>query len=143
MQTFLPFSSFEESARVLDFRRLGKQRIECLQILIALNNPNYGWQNHPAVKMWKNHTKWLAKYGLTICTEWIGRGYNDTCYNKIFKFYNPDNSAINWMGKKPKFIGNEKFHASHRAALLFKNAEYYKQFNWKESPELNYIWLVK
>lgn len=49
MQTFLPFPSFIESARVLDNKRLCKQRVECLQILKALHDPSYGWQNHPAV----------------------------------------------------------------------------------------------
>ena len=33
MQTFLPFADFAETAAVLDHRRLGKQRIEVLQIL--------------------------------------------------------------------------------------------------------------
>jgi hypothetical protein len=28
MQTFLPYKSFEESASVLDWRRLGKQRVD-------------------------------------------------------------------------------------------------------------------
>jgi hypothetical protein len=33
VQTFLPFSDFEASARVLDVKRLGKQRVECIQVL--------------------------------------------------------------------------------------------------------------
>lgn len=36
MQTFLPYPDFNESARVLDDKRLGKQRVECLQILNVL-----------------------------------------------------------------------------------------------------------
>ncbi|MDQ1681515.1 MAG: hypothetical protein QOH99_56, partial [Frankiaceae bacterium] len=35
MQTFLPYADFGASARVLDDRRLGKQRVETLQILRA------------------------------------------------------------------------------------------------------------
>lgn len=53
MQTFLPYPSFRESAKCLDNKRLGKQRVECIQIIKAINNPKYGWQNHPAVKMWR------------------------------------------------------------------------------------------
>lgn len=60
MQTFLPYSSFSKSASVLDNKRLGKQRVECLQILKALSDPAYGWQNHPAVKMWKGYTDRLV-----------------------------------------------------------------------------------
>lgn len=36
MQTFLPYPSAEQSAKVLDTQRLGKQRVECLQILATL-----------------------------------------------------------------------------------------------------------
>lgn len=36
IQTFLPYPNFNESARVLDDKRLGKQRVECLQILNVL-----------------------------------------------------------------------------------------------------------
>lgn len=38
MQTFLPYPSGVKSARVLDRQRLGKQRVECLQILAALTD---------------------------------------------------------------------------------------------------------
>ena len=36
MQTFLPYESFRESAKVLDWRRLGKQRVEGMQIINAI-----------------------------------------------------------------------------------------------------------
>lgn len=36
MQTFLPYPDFKKSASVLDNKRLGKQRLECLQILRTL-----------------------------------------------------------------------------------------------------------
>jgi len=39
VQTFPPFADFEETARSLDTRRLGKQRVETLQILRALTRP--------------------------------------------------------------------------------------------------------
>lgn len=38
MQTFLPYASGTKSARVLDAQRLGKQRVECLQILASLTD---------------------------------------------------------------------------------------------------------
>ena len=37
MQTFTPYSDFEESLRALDLKRLGKQRVEVIQIVRALN----------------------------------------------------------------------------------------------------------
>ncbi len=36
MQTFLPHESFKKSFKVLDYRRLGKQRVEAHQVLNVL-----------------------------------------------------------------------------------------------------------
>ena len=44
MQTFLPYMSFDDSAAVLDYRRLGKQRVETMQILYTLLGVKVG--NH-------------------------------------------------------------------------------------------------
>ena len=45
MQTFLPYPSMGQSVRCLDYRRLGKQRVEALQILNALDGKSKGWTN--------------------------------------------------------------------------------------------------
>ena len=52
MQTFLPYKSFVKSAQCLDNKRLGKQRVEAMQILKSIYIEDYGWKNHPATKMW-------------------------------------------------------------------------------------------
>ncbi len=83
LQTFLPYADYAESARVIDNKRLGKQRVECLQILKALTLQDYGWKNHPATKMWRNHEQALARYSIAMCDEWIARGFKDTCRQKI------------------------------------------------------------
>ena len=41
MQTFTLYSDFEESLRALDLKRLGKQRVEVIQIVRALTVPGY------------------------------------------------------------------------------------------------------
>ena len=64
MQTFLPTSDFRESARLLDYKRLGKQRVEGMQLLNAMQ-PDYdkkGWLKHPAKIMWEGHEDMLRKY---------------------------------------------------------------------------------
>lgn len=137
MQTFLPYPSFIKSAKVLDRQRLGKQRVECLQILKAISDPEYGWQNHPATKMWRANPQALCHYAEAICLEWISRGYRDTCLNKISEYYLRDQ-----VGASPSWLGNVKFHSSHRAALLFKNPEHYGKFQWSEKPKLDYVWPV-
>ena len=134
MQTFLPFESFEESAKVLDMKRLGKQRVEVYQILRTLTNPrSKGWANHPAVTMWKGCEGTLAQYGMVCCAEWIRRGYKDTLTPKIQEY-------IMLSGSVPEWLGLEKLHKSHRSALLYKHSEWYNQFGWNEKPELNYWW---
>src|SRR4051794_41209383 len=74
MQTFLPVADFTDSARLLDSPRLGKQRVETLQILRAIELPDYGWANHPAVLMWRGRTPALVAYGLAMASVWRGRG---------------------------------------------------------------------
>ena len=39
MQTFLPYPDFVQTAGVLDARRLGKQRVETIQVMRALTVP--------------------------------------------------------------------------------------------------------
>ena len=57
MQTFLPHKSFKKSFKVLDYRRLGKQRVESHQILNVLldRTQTKGWRNHPIVRMWEDY----------------------------------------------------------------------------------------
>ena len=78
MQTFLPVADFADSARLLDSPRLGKQRVETLQILRAIELPDYGWANHPAVLMWRGRTPALVAYGLAMARVWQERGFADT-----------------------------------------------------------------
>lgn len=121
MQTFLPSINFEQSAKWLDNQRLGKQRVECLQILKALTDPSYGWQSHPAVRMWRGHSYQLVKYAIEICIEWTGRGYKDTCADKILDWhttYFPDYPNMS----KPDWL-TEEFTSNHRAILLGKADE--------------------
>lgn len=140
MQTFLPYDDFAESARVLDRQRLGKQRVEVLQLLGALlNDGKAGWANHPAARMWRGHEGLLAYYGIVICNEWISRGYRDTCRGKISAF-EPLCSIRTF--DPPPWLGDEAFHASHRSNLLRKDAEWYGQFGWQEPDDLPYVWPV-
>src|SRR4051794_41946848 len=74
MQTFLPVADFAGSARLLDTPRLGKQRVETLQILRAIELPDYGWANHPAVLMWRGRSPALTAYGLAMARTWRARG---------------------------------------------------------------------
>ena len=137
MQTFLPYSSYEKSAQVLDMRRLGKQRVETLQILNALTDPNYGWQSHPAVNMWRGYEYELIEYGIAICNEWIARGYKDTCLGKIAEKIDniPEDNV-----ESPPWIGSMDLHRSHQSNLLRKDPVYYNQFFENVPDDLEYVW---
>lgn len=142
MQTFLPYHNFVESARVLDNKRLGKQRVEALTILRILTGrtKTNGWKNHPAVQMWEGYELDLASYGYRVCQEWNNRGFKDTCMDKIALI------AINITPKteeEPPWLGNERFHNSHRSNLLRKDPEHYSQFGWSVQPDLPYWWPTK
>lgn len=144
MQTFLPYECFYESAKVLDRQRLGKQRVETLQILRCLRGITTGWRNHPAVKMWAGYENALALYGIAICNQWKERGYKDTCLAKIV-----DLATHCPTVERPPWLGREDIHSSHRAVLLYKDPEWYGQWGWHETPvgedangKLQYVWPV-
>jgi hypothetical protein len=137
MQTFLPYPDFAQSAACLDRQRLGKQRVEVMQILKALSGgSSKGWVNHPATKMWRGFEESLISYGVHICKEWKRRGYRDTCEGKTLAFSN-GNDIVH-----PPWLGDDNFHAAHRSNLLRKDATHYSQFNWSESSDLEYVWPV-
>jgi hypothetical protein len=141
MQTFLPYDSFVQSAQVLDNKRLGKQRVETLQILHALSGKKSGWINHPAVKMWKGYEEALRLYGIAICSEWKLRGFKDTCLEKISAIISPptDPRTI----RIPWWLGNTDFHTSHKSNLMRKFPEHYTKY-WCNIPNnLPYIWPIK
>jgi hypothetical protein len=130
MQTFLPYSSFERSAEVLDYRRLGKQRVEAYQILCALSDSKYGWQNHPAVRMWRGYEAALIAYYSVVCREWISRGYRNTMPVLV-----PQTDY-----EIPSWLGDARFHYSHRSNLYRKNSEFYVQ--WGGIDLVDYVWPV-
>lgn len=132
MQTFLPYASFTDTVRCLDWRRLGKQRVEACQILNTLRGLTDGWANHPAVKMWKGYEPALAAYMNCCISEWIKRGYNNNMLLEPVEDY-----------VLPDWIGWDDFHASHRSNLLRKDAIYYGQFGWIEPDNLPYVWPSK
>jgi hypothetical protein len=132
MQTFLPYPSFNKSFKVLDYRRLGKQRVEAMQILnILLNRTERpGWRNHPIVRMWNGYEPALQLYHNLCITEWIKQGYNNNMKLEVIT------EPIIF----PHWLGDKSFHASHRANLLRKDYGYYSKFRWREDSENPYVW---
>ena len=143
MQTFLPYPDFNQSAKILDYRRLGKQRVEAWQILNTLTGKSDGWKNHPAVRMWKGYEPALAQYGIAMCDEWILRGYKDTLRPRFISTLPKNYNLLYYYSfTYPMWWGNEQFHRSHRSNLLRKKPEFYREFWPKETDTLSYVWPV-
>jgi hypothetical protein len=144
------------SAQALDDKRLGKQRVEAMQILRALTYEKYGWKHHPAVLMWKGYEEALAAYAQAVIDEWTKRGHADTCAATItvdlttagIRTPARTERQLRKAKQLPPWWGDEAVHASHRRALLRKEPEHYAaHFPDEPTPPGDepddYVWPVR
>jgi hypothetical protein len=150
MQTFLPYADFERSARALDTKRLGKQRVEAIQVVRALTVPGYGWANHPAALMWQGHEEALGRYGIVCCEVWTDRGYGDTCAATIATDLRAagvgsirTQAELAEVGALPPWLEDEDLLRSHRSALVRKDPEHYRPLFPDVPDDLPYVWPVR
>lgn len=148
MQTFLPYPDFTAAAATLDARRLGKQRVEALQILRGLTVPGYGWRHHPAVKMWAGYEEALVRYGLEVCRVWSARGHADTCATSLtaqlrsrceVSVARPQPELAD-TADLPPWLGDPALHRSHQAALLRKDPRHYRARFEDVPTDIPYVW---
>ncbi|QTD98623.1 MSMEG_6728 family protein [Streptomyces cyanogenus] len=148
MQTFLPYPDFRSSALALDRRRLGKQRVEALQVLRGLVVPGYGWRHHPAVRMWAGYEEALVRYGLDVCKVWREHGHQDSCAATLvadlldFRPGAPvrHQTLLAAAGELPPWLGDDAFHRSHRSALVRKDPATYAPLFPDVPNDLPYLW---
>ncbi|RPK75775.1 hypothetical protein EES45_24385 [Streptomyces sp. ADI97-07] len=148
MQTFLPYADFRRSALTLDLRRLGKQRVETIQVLRGLTVPGYGWRHHPAVRMWTGYEEALVRYGLHMCAVWTAGGRADTCAATLRADLSASlgrttvrsAAALAAAAELPPWLGDETFHRSHRSALVRKDPEYYRPLFPDVPSDAPYVW---
>ena len=154
MQTFLPYPDYAASARTLDDRRLGKQRVETLQVMGVLAEAFWdnaaarvidrvpkGWRTHPVVLMWRGHEGSLLEYQRATCTVWTERGFNDTCYAKTAALVSHRFGAP--PGTPPPWLGHAALHRSHQSNLIRKDPEWYGPQFPDVPPDLDYVWPVQ
>lgn len=164
MQTFLPLASYAASLAVLDYRRLGKQRVECKQLLRSMVKSGIIPLDYPGIKVRDLFPEYstdaeIQEWILTSRGGWVNHParkmweknpadlalYHDLCilewecrgYNNSMPLIH--NGEVE-EDTGPKWLGNEAFHASHRSNLLRKDPEWYGQFGWEEPHDLPYIW---
>jgi hypothetical protein len=158
MITFVPFPSYEKSARVLDRQRLCSQRREGCGLLNGITKSKVG--DHPGKlpvmwQMWWYHPEALAVYIRTIDEEWQRRGYQTykiipavtLALEKVGldkSVMYKSQSELEVEGLMTIWHNNEDFHRSHRLKLAWKKWEYYegKFDDVKSMPveEPIYIW---
>jgi len=151
MQTFTPYADFEQALRTLDLKRLGKQRVEVIQIVRALTVPGYAWSSHPAVLMWKGYEEALGRYGLTACDVWTERGFGDSCAATITADLRTAGIAeirsydvLKAVGALPPWLFDEAVQLSHRSSLLRKEPDHYGPIFPPDTPrDLDYVWPVR
>lgn len=158
VNTFVLSKSKDDLFNDLDIKRLGKQRVEAMQIINVLEGGGTGYTNHPAVKMWEGYTEALKVYFNLCVKEWIGRGFNNT-----MALYNVDEEKYRIMectfdGVTCSFV--EEFDEysfppwfsfpplimSHRASLIRKDPIHYKMYIEDEMEEYyirGYLWPSK
>lgn len=109
-----------------------------------------GYIHHPATKMWQGHELALTAYGLTICNEWMDRGYKDNQHEIMLDYWpfsKPQEimlTAVQLKARKqlPWWFGWSTFHESHRSNLLRKDPHHYEfRFMGPDSTaSLPYVW---
>jgi hypothetical protein len=150
MQTFVPYPDVRRSAQSLDRQRLGKQRVECWQILLALKAlrtgdlyttdkrgklRKRGWVSHPCTAMWQGHEGYLAYYAFHVCSEWIRRGYKDNMRERFIAIMQEHNDMT-----PPAWWGREDIHVSHQANLVRKDPAHYELQFPNANPDMEYVW---
>lgn len=159
MQTFLAHENFALNAALIDWRRANKQIIESRQIALAMTDPDYGWKNHPATKMWWGHVAGLLAY-----TEHFARAYREGVDMVIMRRDDDDVRIVRKpSGRDHKAWTNmladhdvqpdptdmpawwhtddrERVLVSHRNNLVHKDADYYGRIWTATGTE--YFWPV-
>lgn len=137
MQTFLPFSNFEQCAATLDKKRCFKQVVESAQIVKTLIGQSNAWKNHPAVRQWVGYTNCLSYY------HNIFYNYCKTVYNINFVKSHLLCVDLSRDIVYPRWFSDERIFYSHRCRLLAKaistnNNELLNKLNKQGITQINH-----
>lgn len=159
VNVFVPVADVEQSCRMLDTVRLGKQRSEIKIILAALTGVRFkkvagergivlpedrGYMSHSATRMWRGHETALALFGISNCVEWASRFGHDLRHGKGAETFGDMVSWYGWLvdngndDSMPDWWGDDRVHSRYRAHLLYKDAldgtDHYQLNGWTEAP---------
>ena len=135
---WMPYPNMRLSAHVLSAALLGRQTAACVRILrlIAGHRDNRTDLYNIGTVAWSSHPEALVLY-LDYCVSELNlRGQNRGIPSprsrvgvKLYQIpaeWSQNDPAV------PEWLGVERIHASHRAALLAKDPGWFAQFAWSE-----------
>lgn len=158
------------TAKVLDRQRLGKQRVEALQILQTLKRGKYTCcspvcKSQPIpeptdgrlcptcmraivrITPWYNHPAvqmWKGyENGLILYLSEMCREWVSRGYQDTCLEKAQALAPASKVTLLPDWIGNETFHRSHQSNLLRKNSDHYRQYFLGVPDDLPYVWPSK
>jgi Pyrimidine dimer DNA glycosylase len=136
VNTFIISNDPRQTFKILDMRRLGKQRLEARTIIQILEGTSKGrgYANHPITKMWTGYVDGLKFYFNCCIDEWAGRGYKNT----MEKYELPSETP-----PLPWWFFNEQVHEAMKASLLRKDEKYYSSrisLTSQEYSKFGYVW---
>lgn len=139
MQTFMPTPDVRLNMCYLDYKRLGKQRVEAYQILQAITGKTKAWLNHPCTQMWIGYENFLKFYINCAIQEWVKRGFSNSMSEYVIDEYDLTPEEV------PYWFGGP-IHRTHQLMLLKKDYDYYSKYFVASKDVINcaqYYWPTK
>jgi len=142
MQTFFTRTSLVRSLDDLDDARLGKQRVEGLQIIQTLTGMSEAYKNHPVMFMWQSYESALIIYTMMACLAWQRRGFADTTFWKVARITEALEKQDAFYYERPPWLDDVDFLRSHRSNLIRKLPERYGPLFKRTPSDMPYLWPV-
>jgi len=91
--------------------------------------------------MWRGFTPALVVYGLACVDEWRRRGHADSTRPMIEEFSpGADRGSLERLGQLPPWLGDDRLHRSHQAALVRKDPAFYRPVFGDVDESMEYWW---
>jgi hypothetical protein len=148
MMIWVPYPNLRLAAHVMDTMRLGRQfnhGVHILRLVLgSVGAPLSIRSERPCPVMWYGYGPALVYYMDLMVQELQQRGYpRNTPRTRTGEGAHAYGFPPEWAFDPPvmpAWLGMARLHASHRAALLFHDANWYQQFCWEDAPRMEIFW---
>lgn len=129
MQVFIIGKALD-TFEVLDKRRLNKQKIECKQIMNAIDGISTAWKNHPIVKSYTPYRKWLGVY------YWLIEEYTSSNSDLLMMLhYNK------WLWENRPIFHTEEYFNQMKRRLYTKDNKLYSLYSELGESDINWYYV--